>query len=689
MPEGPAASDPPEGDADGDEPSAVAVAPTSGVLGTGAASRPGGVDPSRAPRPRSDGDDAPALAPAGRHLEAAALTRDPAARDLIEAVPPHEAATDDPGVDGGPGRSSEGPGDDDGSPLDVADADDEASYPAPLRHPAGRYIRLLALPLAVGVALRLGLALADDVITNDASAYLESGRNLVDGRGFTRDGGFPELHFPPGAPVFLGLAWKASGSPLFALAFVNLLFSSLCLLPIAALARRLGGDRAGLAATWIAALAPGITSVPANLGGGSESAYLFWLLVTLWLVATLPARRGPGVWATAGLAGLTAGAVYLTRPEGLLLVAVIIVVIALSSGVVGDLRARSLSPSRLVRQFGPPAVMGLAFVACLAPYLGFLHTHTGKWEVTAKTQDANLEAWRAVAGGDRRARDEVLYELDESGLRYVQRSSSLATLAMDDPAGYAGIVGVNLSDLRAQYIDPRASSPTPFPRWALLPLPLVAVALWAAWKGRRKRADLVLIGVVGLATATCLGFFVQPRYLIPAAGVLTILSGVGLAQLGARWRRWAFWGALVLLVVPVVIDIPRQGGVFDSREPVEHQIAGEWLADNAPAGARIMTRSLVTEFYSARKAVALPYGSIAETVRFAYYHGVDYLAVDEFLMERFRPQLRPLFEEGPWPGLELAHEFSYRGRLTRIFALDPPPPVDSDNPPGLGFVGDG
>jgi len=379
---------------------------------------------------------------------------------------PTEASEDAPADAGGPG-----PGDDDGSPIEVVDADDEDSYPSPLRHTAGRYAKLLTIPLGVGIALRLGLALSDRVITNDASAYLESGRNLVDGRGFSRDGGFPELHFPPGAPVFLGAVWKLSGSPLFALACVNFVFSSLCLLPLSALARRLGGDRAGLAACWVAALAPGITSVPATAGGGSESVYLLWLLVCLWLVSTLPARRGAGVWATAGLAGLSAGALYLTRPEGLLLVAVIIGVTALSSGVVHDLRKRSLSARRVVRQLGPPVVIGAVFLLCLVPYLGFLHAHTGKWEVTAKTQDANLEAWRAVAGGDRRARDEVLYELDDSGLRFVQRSRSLAALAQDDPGGYAGIVGVNLGELRSQYIDPRAASPAPFPRWALLPLP--------------------------------------------------------------------------------------------------------------------------------------------------------------------------------------------------------------------------
>ena len=569
------------------------------------------------------------------------------------------------------------------------DEDDEAGQPKPLRDVAGRYWTLLAIPLGLGLALRLGLAVTDHVISNDSSAYLESGRNLVDGRGFVRDGGFPELHFPPIAPFFLGGAWKLSGSPLFAVSFVTMAFSFLALLPLAGLARRIGGDRAGLAACWVGALAPGLARVPANAGGGSEVIYLTFLLTCLWLVSTLPSRSGRGVWLTSAAAGLSAGALYLTRPEGLLLVLVIVAVTALTSGVVGDLRRREVTVKGLVARLGPPTVMFVVFVACMAPYLVYLHHHTGKWEVTAKSQDANLEAWRAVAEGDRRGRDAVLYELDESGLRFVERSESLTALARNDPAGYLGIVGVNGAELRKTWIDPQWTPWNPVPRWSLLPLPLTLLGLWAAWKGRRDRRVVLLAAVVGLATATALGFFVLPRYLIPAVGVLCALAGLGLVRLRPSWRRWAFYGALVLLVVPIAADIPRDGGMFRTREPVEHQIAGEWLADNAPAGSRIMTRSLVTEFYSARKAVAMPYGSVRETVRFAYHHGVDYLVADEYSLNRMRPQLAPLFEDGPWPGLRLEHEFTHRGRLTRIFALDPPPPVKTPDPPGLGFVGDG
>ncbi|MGI8938794.1 MAG: hypothetical protein ACR2JF_11395 [Iamia sp.] len=582
----------------------------------------------------------------------------------------------------GPGAPPRG--ESDGADVEVERRDGRA---APRR--SRRYGVLLAVPLAVGFVLRLWFALGDEVITNDATTYLESGRNLIEGRGFVRADGLPELHFPPGAPLVLGAAWKLTGSAWAALVSVTLLTSFLCLLPLAALARRLGGDRAGIAACGVGALAAGLTSVPTSSAGGSEMLSLLFLLTCLWLVSTLPSRQGAGMWTTAGLAGLAGGALYLTRPEGLLLVLVIVTVMTLTSGVVGDLRRRELSRGRLTRQLGPPAVLFVLVAVCMAPYAAYLHGQTGAWAVTAKSQDANLEAWRAVADGDRRGRDRVLYELDDSGLGFVERSESLTTLARDDPEGYAGIVDANAAQLWSEYAAPAEGVAPPSVRWALLPLPLTLLAIWAGWRGRRDPTVVTLVGIVTLATATCLGFFVQSRYLIPAVGVLCVLAGVGLARLRPSWRTAGLIGAIGLLALPLLFDASRSEGPFATREPVEHQVAGEWLAAHSPVDSRIMTRSLVTEFYAARTAVPPPFGTLAEALRFARHHGVDYLVVDELQTHRFRPQLTSLLEPGPWPGLRLVHGLRQDGRLTRIFALDPAPSGNTANPPGLGFAGDG
>src|SRR3712207_8701958 len=46
------------------------------------------------------------------------------------------------------------------------------------------------------------------------------------------------------------------------------------IVPAAGIGRRLGGDRAGLAAGWLVALAPGLVVVPANQGGGSANPFI-------------------------------------------------------------------------------------------------------------------------------------------------------------------------------------------------------------------------------------------------------------------------------------------------------------------------------------------------------------------------------------------------------------------------------
>ena len=51
------------------------------------------------------------------------------------------------------------------------------------------YREQVALAVTVGLAVRVALAVSDDVITNDASAYLRSGGSLWAGDGFRRRGG--------------------------------------------------------------------------------------------------------------------------------------------------------------------------------------------------------------------------------------------------------------------------------------------------------------------------------------------------------------------------------------------------------------------------------------------------------------------------------------------------------------------
>jgi 4-amino-4-deoxy-L-arabinose transferase-like glycosyltransferase len=549
-----------------------------------------------------------------------------------------------------------------------------------------RFWLLLLLPLVVGGFVRGVVGTTDDVPTNDATAYLRSGYSILDDEGFRREGA-PELHFPPAAPVILAGSANLFGDPLTGLVVATAAFGTALLVPLSLIARRIGGDRAGLMAAWVAALTPALTSLVVNAGGGSENPYLFFVLLALLSVlnAADAATRGRRALFAAG-GGLALGLAYLTRPEAFSFVAVLGPLLVL--GALGGWRAifrRTLRPQGVREAALVTGAFLLALMVCMAPYLSYLHSHTGRWEVTAKSRDASLEAWRAVAEHDRKTRDEVLYELDDTGFQFVAGRETLPTLAKEDFDGYLGIVGVNLRQLQSDALD---WGFRPYITWTLIPSVLLAIGAWAAWRNRRSRAVWGVLGIGALCTATAIVFFVQPRYLIPASAMVAILGGVGLAQL-RRW--WAWIGvplAFVLLTLSLAGSLKGPTGYFHPREPEEHRIAGEWLEANTDPDDRVMTRSMVVGFYADRRTVAMPYSTLDEMLAFARHHGVRYIVADEYQLRSLRPQFGRMFSDLDIPGLKYETQFVTDGRITRIYSLDPVPKRGSPDAPGVGFVGD-
>ena len=212
-------------------------------------------------------------------------------------------------------------------------------------------------------------------------------------------------------------------------------------------------------------------------------------------------------------------------------------------------------------------VFALPLLVCVVPYARYLHTHTGEWQLTAKSQDASIEAWHAVARGDREARDRVLYALDETGLRFEDERAPLTTLARRDPAGYGRIVVTNVTMLGKDLAG-----------WWLLPLPLWALAAWVAVRRRRRARRRRSWPRWGRCrSSTALAFFVQPRYLVVTAAMACVLVGVGVATLGRRWRRVALAGALGLSAGRVPRHVRRSGRVVAPDRP--HRPAGRGRVD--------------------------------------------------------------------------------------------------------------
>lgn len=142
------------------------------------------------------------------------------------------------------------------------------------------------------------------------------------------------VYRPPGWPLLLATLWHVTGANIGAARLLLVVLGTLLAVLVALVARRLFGERAGLAAGVLAALCPPLIAVGASL----ESETFFSVLVLGAVLAAL-AARDPGTprartVALLVAAGLLAGASALTRTNGLALVPVVAAIAA-----VGGLRA--------------------------------------------------------------------------------------------------------------------------------------------------------------------------------------------------------------------------------------------------------------------------------------------------------------------------------------------------------------
>ena len=336
------------------------------------------------------------------------------------------------------------------------------------------------------------------------------------------------------------------------------------------------------------------------------------------------------------------------------------------------------------RALAPAVAFGVPILLCVAPYASFLHTHTGAWELSAKTNDASLEAWHAVARGDREARDEVLYDIDDE-FRFTAESHSLPSLAKADPGGYAEIVGTNLRMLSRTLFNPDGGT---WLRWQLLPMPVWAlavggVAVLLPGHGRRR-------GRLAAAGGDVDRLLRAARYLVVTAALATIPVGMLVAGFSRAWFRVATSATLVLCALSVILAFQGGGGWWHPTDHTSQEAAGKWVAAHTGRDDRIMARSQVAEYYSDRTTIALPYTDYEHIIDYARHYGVRYVVLDENTMVRLRPQLGFLQWEDTAPGLRFVHEAS--GRAARPASSPSTPHRPSTiHPPArhLGFVGDG
>ena len=123
----------------------------------------------------------------------------------------------------------------------------------------------------------------------------------------------------------------------------------------------------------------------------------------------------------------------------------------------------------------------------------------------------------------------------------------------------------------------------------------------------------------------------------------------------------------------------------------DQRLAGEWIAEHTDPDDRVITRSMVVDFYAERPTVALPYAELPQVVAYALHYGARYVVADSAHIGRFRPPtVCMLLERGRGRRPAPRARSPRRGTLgqgvgARPGAASRPTPRG----PLLGFMGDG
>lgn len=320
---------------------------------------------------------------------------------------------------------------------------------------------VLVCAVLLGAALRLARVASAPLIHPDSPAYLDLAAAALDGHWLRLFGGYYSPLYPLAVAPFLWLG----AAPELAGRLAAALAGTATIPLVYLLARRCVGD----AAAGFAALAAALQ--PALVKGGAQ--VLPETLAGLCLAGSVLAT----VVARAASAGALAGAMYLTRPEGLFAV-------PLAVARVGWTRPRRVG------------LVVVAALAVAAPALIGLRMRTGHWALSGREQ--------AIA--------------ERAG---VEGETSLVAATLHQPGKVAArwVAGAGKQSLNV-----------------LIALGPVLAVPWLVglWGARRRGDDLWPLFVVAAFAWGPVALNPSPRYAVPGLALLLPWVGAGVATLRER-----------------------------------------------------------------------------------------------------------------------------------------------------------
>ncbi|MHC4599231.1 MAG: glycosyltransferase family 39 protein [Planctomycetota bacterium] len=467
------------------------------------------------------------------------------------------------------------------------------------------------------VGLRLVLIGLTHAVPVDGVKYLSLGACWTSGA--WREPLASEYH--PLYPLLLGLFTAPFRDPELPARILSLLFSTLTLIPLYVLASPYGGRRGAYVALVLFALVP----EPLRLSVQVLTEPLFLLCLLSAAALMMKALREGGLgWALG--AGAAAGAAYLTRPEGLLLLLPFGAALIGASTKVPSLRRRILL-----------GILCLAaFLLVSAPYMAWIGGITAKKSVTRL---AGAGEYRPHEGPARP--DVVAPSKKEALVPWTVVGAEPDRVAKSRPVRGAVWKGLHLFGKAGHFV-------TPF---------LLLFALVLNRVTRRARGPDLFLGSyyalgLGLVVALLIAYrYASLRHAVPATVVTLPLVAWGameLWRLGGIWKPRLSRGFLVLWAAAFAVFFLCQGLRPLRIHRRYLKVVGAVLRARGTDADLLMSEDPRFAWYGRKRFLAMGIMDAATLEREARARGVRYLASRHATLRGRVRDFDASLERGAW-----------------------------------------
>jgi len=439
--------------------------------------------------------------------------------------------------------------------------------------------------------------------------------------------------YHPLYPAIMALVGGVVGDLELAGKLINLVFSSLTVLPLYLMGKYIFNSKAGIIGSIFFVFQPYCVRFSVDVLSGPT--FLFFFIFAFYLGLKAGSEEKNYNWWGLG-AGVSAGLAYLARPEGIL------ILVFLLGWYFWRWTFRRRE--RRINLLLLASIFFLSFLILAGPYIFFIKAHTGNWQISMKPS---------------------VLKMSKISIHQEKSERRISAPSPPDKEKKPLIVAPAKPKKKFQEASVWASITHPPLKFIethhYLLFLFLLVGIWVhIKKGGDRRGSIILVPLLAYLLCLCYLYhnvsYVSWRHFIPPITFSLPLAALGFwevqkrfslctGSLHSKWgKRLTGNSAIIILLITVLTLVPKALKP-QRKDKVPLKEAALWINHNSRIPQPvIMSNEPLVAYYARGKHIYIPGISYKNFVTYIRKNRVDYLVLGEKEIEKgniFLRQLRP------------------------------------------------